>query len=109
MPTEDEASKQQVQAAQASFQLAFTVLAQVGILSLVVVIGALIAGIALDRLLETRPLFTVLLMLASFPVLMYGIYRVAMRAVARIKPTRRDSPAVKEDRQRDDDSSAAAA
>jgi F0F1-type ATP synthase assembly protein I len=97
MPTEDDVSNQQVKDVQASFQLAFTVLAQVGLLSLVIVIGALVAGIVLDRVLETRPLFTVLLMLASFPALMYSIYRVAMRAVARIKPTRRASPAVKED------------
>ncbi len=97
MPLEDNASNKQVQAAQASFQLAFTVLAQVGILSLVIVIGALIAGIALDRVLETRPLFTVLLMLASFPALMYVIYRVAMRAVARIQPDRPAQRGVKEE------------
>jgi F0F1-type ATP synthase assembly protein I len=97
MPLEDNASNKQVQAAQASFQLAFTVLAQVGILSLVIVIGALIAGIALDRVLETRPLFTVLLMLASFPALMYVIYRVAMRAVARIQPDRPAQPGAKEE------------
>jgi len=97
MPLEDNASNKQVQAAQASFQLAFTVLAQVGLLSLVIVIGALIAGIALDRVLETRPLFTVLLMLASFPALMYVIYRVAMRAVTRIQPDRPAQPGVKEE------------
>jgi F0F1-type ATP synthase assembly protein I len=97
MPLEDDAANKQVQAAQASFQLAFSVLAQVGLLSLAIVIGALIAGIALDRVLGTRPLFTVLLMLASFPALMYGIYRVAMRAVARIQPTRPAQPDAKEE------------
>src|SRR5262245_48824730 len=104
MTPEDEASQKQVQAAQASFQLAFTVLAQVGLLSLAVVIGALIVGLVLDRVLATRPLFTVLLMLATFPALMYIIYRVAMRAVARIQPARPAQPGAKEDRQRDDDS-----
>ena len=109
MPSEDEASQKQVQAAQASFQLAFTVIAQVGLLSLAVVVGALVAGIVLDRVLETRPLFTVLFILASFPALLYVIYRVAMRAVARIQPARPARPGAKEDRQRDDDSPAAAA
>lgn len=106
MPLEDDRSKQ-VQAAQASFQLAFTVIAQVGLLSLLVVIGALIAGIVLDRLLDTRPLFTVLLMLASFPALMYVIYRVALRAVARIPPSRSAQPGAKEEPHRDSDSPAA--
>jgi F0F1-type ATP synthase assembly protein I len=103
MPPEDQSANSEVEAAQASFTLAFKVIAQVGILTLLVIIGAVFGGVILDRSLGTRPLFTVLLLLVTFPVLLYIIYRVALRAVADIHRAARaqaKTPGVKEERNR---------
>jgi|GEM_PF-3052101 len=113
MPLEDKTTDAQVEAAQASFTLAFKVIAQVAVLTLLVIVGALFGGVYLDRLLSTKPLFTVLLLLASFPALLYIIYRVALRAVAdihRAARTQAKTPGGKEERNRDiarDDDAAA--
>lgn len=106
MPQEDQSTNAQVKAAQASFTLAFKVIAQVGILSLVAIVAAVFGGVYLDRLLGTRPLFIVLLLLVSFPALLYIIYRVALRAVAdihRAAPPQVTTPGGKEERNRDID------
>jgi F0F1-type ATP synthase assembly protein I len=81
-----------VEAARASFQLAFRVLAQVGLLALGVIAVAIIGGVLLDRLLDTRPLFTVLLLLVSFPVSLYIIYLIALKAISQIRPAGRKPP-----------------
>jgi F0F1-type ATP synthase assembly protein I len=86
--------------------LAFSVLGQVGLLTLGVIVVALVGGLWLDRLLSTKPLFTVLLMLASFPVSFYVIYRIALNAVGKIKPAAGRLPRAKEEMQSDDNSSA---
>ena len=106
MPPEDQSTNAQVEAAQASFTLAFKVIAQVGLLTLAVIVAAVFGGVYLDRLLGTRPLFIVLLLLVSFPALLYIIYRVALRAVAdihRAAPPRVTTSGGKEERNRDID------
>ncbi len=111
MPSDDK-STDQVQAARASLTLAFSVLGQVGLLTLGVVVGVLVLGLWLDRTLGTKPLFTLLLFLASFPASMFIIYRVSLNAVGKIQPAARPpaeaSPpsGVKEDVTSDDNSSA---
>jgi F0F1-type ATP synthase assembly protein I len=90
-------------------QLAFKILAQVGVLSLGLVIVALFGGLWLDRLVGTRPLFTVLLLVGSFPLSLYIIYRVALSAVAQVKPAAPTPPRVKEARRSDDDDDPSAA
>jgi F0F1-type ATP synthase assembly protein I len=79
MPREEQPNNQ-AEAAQASLELAFKVIAQIGLLTLVVVVVAIFGGLWLDRVLSTKPLFTVLLILGSFPVSLYIIYRVALGA-----------------------------
>jgi len=59
---------------------------QVGCLTLVIIFGALIAGLWLDRSFATKPLFTILFMLASMPVTLYLMFRVVRGATKRIKP-----------------------
>ena len=105
MPAESPQSDQ-VKNARASLQLAFSVLGQVGLLTMGVIIVALVGGLWLDRVLSTKPLFTVLLMLASFPISYYIIYRIALNAVGRIKPAASQPPRAKEEMQSDDNSSA---
>jgi F0F1-type ATP synthase assembly protein I len=59
---------------------------QVGCITLVIVFGALIAGLFIDRWFSTKPLFTILLMIASMPVTLYIMYRVVDGATRRIRP-----------------------
>ena len=105
MPAESPQSDQ-VKNARASLQLAFSVLGQVGLLTLGVIVVALVGGLWLDRLLSTKPLFTVLLMLASFPISYYIIYRIALNAVGKIEPVAGPPPRAKEEMQSDDNSTA---
>lgn len=59
---------------------------QVGCLTLVIVILALFGGLYLDKLLDTKPLFTILLMVGSVPVTLFVMFRVVKTATDRIKP-----------------------
>ena len=74
---------------------------QVGFLTLVIIIAALIGGLWLDRTLGTKPLFTILILLASVPVTIFVMFQVAMGFVKRIKPAglqARSGPVKKEDK-----------
>lgn len=59
---------------------------QVGCLTIVLIGVALLAGIWLDNLLDTRPLFIVGLLLASVPVTLIAMFWVVRQATSRIKP-----------------------
>ena len=63
-----------------------SVVSQVGCVTVAVVLGALVAGLGLDRFLETRPLFTILFLLGSIPVSLYLLVRIALSAVAQLNP-----------------------
>ena len=63
-----------------------TVAGQVGCLTLVIIFAALIGGLWLDSQFHTRPLFVLILLIASIPVTIVVMYRVALAATARIKP-----------------------
>jgi uncharacterized membrane protein len=62
-----------------------TVAGQAGCLTLVIIFLALIAGLWLDARLDTRPLFTILLMVGSAPITFIAILWVVKRAIPRIK------------------------
>jgi F0F1-type ATP synthase assembly protein I len=55
-------------------------------LTLGVIFLALFAGILLDKFLDTKPLFTILLMVASIPLTIYLTLRVVRSATSRITP-----------------------
>jgi ABC-type sugar transport system permease subunit len=55
-------------------------------LTLVVIFAALFVGMALDKILESKPLFTILLMVASIPLTIYLTFRVVKAASSRIQP-----------------------
>jgi hypothetical protein len=59
---------------------------QVGCLTIVFIGAALLAGMWLDNLLDTRPLFIVGLLLASVPVTLIAMFWVVRQATSRIKP-----------------------
>jgi F0F1-type ATP synthase assembly protein I len=64
---------------------------QVGCLTLVVIFAALFAGLWLDRYLDTKPLFTIVILLGSVPVTLFLMFRLVKAATDRIKPVQTDS------------------
>jgi F0F1-type ATP synthase assembly protein I len=72
---------------QKAYNLALAAVAsQVGCLTLVIIIVALIAGLWLDRTFETKPLFTIFFMIVSMPVTLFIMFKVVQGATSRIKP-----------------------
>ncbi|MGH2521253.1 MAG: AtpZ/AtpI family protein [Anaerolineales bacterium] len=69
---------------------------QVGCLTLVIIVVALLGGLWLDNWLKTRPIFTLLLVIGSMPIALFIMYRVALSAIARIKPAAKGPPAKEE-------------
>jgi F0F1-type ATP synthase assembly protein I len=61
-----------------------TVAGTVGCLTLVIILGALVLGLLLDKLLDTRPLFTILLLVGSMPLTWVVIFKVVNRSKQRI-------------------------
>jgi len=66
----------------------YSVGGQVGCATLIIVIVFLFAGIGLDKLLGTKPVFTLILTLGSAPLSLYITYRLAMRAVNSMNPNK---------------------
>ena len=58
---------------------------QVGCLTLVIIIAAVLGGMALDARLNTRPWFTVGLLVASIPLSLVLMFFVVRKAVAKLK------------------------
>jgi len=55
-------------------------------LTLVIIFAALFAGIWLDKILNSKPLYTIILVLVSIPVTLFLTFRVVKAATARIQP-----------------------
>ncbi|NJD60419.1 MAG: hypothetical protein C3F13_04990 [Anaerolineales bacterium] len=64
----------------------FSVGAQVGCATLLIVFASLFIGIGLDKLLGTKPIFIILFVLGSAPLSIYLTYKLAMRAVKNTVP-----------------------
>jgi F0F1-type ATP synthase assembly protein I len=69
---------------------------QVGCLTLVIVFAALFAGLGLDRLLNTKPLFTLILLIGSVPLTLFLMFRIVKAATDRIQPPAKSDSAVEE-------------
>ena len=73
--------------AQYIFNLTLAAVAgQVGFLTLFIVLAALFGGLWMDKRFDTKPIFTVVLMLVSVPVTLVMMFWVVRNATARIKP-----------------------
>ncbi len=59
---------------------------QVGCLTLVIIFIALFGGLWLDSRFQTRPTFTIILLLGSVPVTLILMFLVVRQATSRIKP-----------------------
>ena len=57
---------------------------QVGCLTLLIILAALILGLWLDNIMSTRPLFTILFMVGSMPMTWVAIFRVVNRSKQQI-------------------------
>ena len=77
------------------------VFGQVGFLTLFIIVLALLGGLWLDKTFDTKPLFTVVLMIASVPLSLVLMYKVVMWATSRIKPADNKTPNSQEDLDRD--------
>ena len=62
-----------------------TVVGQVGCLTPVIILGALFAGLWLDRQFETKPLFPILFIVGSAPVSVFVLYRIVRSATTKLK------------------------
>jgi len=72
--------------AQYIFNLTMAAVAgQVGFLTLCIVLASLFGGLWLDKRLDYKPVFTVVLMLASVPVTIIMMFWVVRNATARIR------------------------
>lgn len=77
-----------------------TIAGQVGFVTLIVIAIALIGGLALDNSLNTKPMFTVLFMIASVPVTVILMFRIVRAATSRIKPSEK-TKSIMEDKNRE--------
>lgn len=66
---------------------------QVGCLTLVIVLAALFGGLWLDNYLDTRPIFTVILMIASVPVTLIAMFWIVRKATARLQNNQKNDSA----------------
>ncbi len=57
-----------------------------GFVMLGVILAALFIGLTADKFLGTRPLFTLGLLVLSAPLSIFLMFRIAMKAIAKIKP-----------------------
>jgi len=55
-------------------------------LTLVVIFAALFAGLWLDKILNSKPVFTIILILVSIPATLFITFRVVKSATAHIEP-----------------------
>jgi len=80
----------------------YSVGGQIGCSTIAIVLIAVFVGIGLDRLLGTKPVFTLILTLGSAPVSLFLTYRLAMRAVNSMNPkppaSAQPKPAEEEDK-----------
>lgn len=58
---------------------------QVGVLTLVIVLGAVFGGLALDKAFDTKPWITIGLLVVSLPVSLFLMIFIARRAVRKLK------------------------
>lgn len=78
---------EQRQGAQHNLAMALTgLLGQVGCVTSIIILVALGAGLWIDRVLDSRPVFTLLLMLGSVPVTIYLMIRIVLAGTSRLQP-----------------------
>ena len=67
-----------------------SIIGQVGCVTVIIIAIALIGGVFLDRMLETRAIFTILFLVGSVPVTLYIIVRLSLTALARTQNAQKE-------------------
>lgn len=62
-----------------------TMISQVGCVTVVIVVGALLVGLWLDSQFNTRPVLTLLFLIGSIPVSLYSLVRIALSTAAQFQ------------------------
>ena len=65
--------------------LLIVMIGQVGCLTLVIILASVFGGLWLDRTFGTKPVFTLVLLLAGVPISVFVMLIVARRTLARLK------------------------
>lgn len=65
--------------------LLIVLIGQVGCLTLVIILASVFGGLWLDKMFGTKPVFTLVLLLAGIPVSVFVMLTVARRTLARLK------------------------
>lgn len=61
---------------------------QVGCLTLLIILAALFGGLWLDSLFNTKPILTIVLMIASVPVTLIAMFWIVRKTTARLQKNR---------------------
>ena len=78
---------------QTAFNLTLAAVAgQVGCLTLIIVLAALFGGLWVDNRYDSRPLFTIILMIGSVPVTLIAMFLVVRAATSRLTSTQKETP-----------------
>jgi MFS family permease len=70
---------------------------QIGCLTLLIVLGSVFGGLWLDRVLGTKPAFTIILLLGSAPIALVLTFWMAMRSVKDLQPPVKTKSSVREE------------
>jgi F0F1-type ATP synthase assembly protein I len=76
---------------------------QIGCVTVVIVVGALLVGLWLDARLDTRPVMTVVMLLLSIPVSLYSLVRIALATAAQFRVMNDEGQTTQDERRRTDD------
>ena len=73
-----------------TYLFAVGVAGQIGCLLIVIAGGAVLLGLFLDQVLNTRPLFIFLLLLASIPLNLWAIYRYTLYKTNQLQASQKE-------------------
>jgi F0F1-type ATP synthase assembly protein I len=68
-----------------------SMVSQIGCVTVVIVLGGLLAGLWLDTQFGTKPVLTIVMLLLSIPVSMYSLIRIALSTVAQFQAMNKQS------------------
>jgi len=79
-----------------------SMVSQVGCITVVIVVGALLLGLWLDNVLGTKPFLTIALLLLSVPVSTYSLVRIALSTAAQFQAATGEQPTTTGDQSTND-------
>lgn len=68
-----------------------SLVSQVGCVTVIIVVGALLLGLWLDNTLGTKPILTIALLLVSIPISIFSLLRIALSTATRIQPSENEA------------------